>query len=121
MIPPLLRLALGEPGLLAEHLDAYAALAQRDWRVWRSRMRRRLLLWSLVALGSLAAILFGGVALMLWAVTGSGHWLLYCVPVAPALLALFAGLAAWREREGEACASLSFQFHEDMRLFKEIL
>ncbi|MGK2951874.1 MAG: hypothetical protein ACSLEZ_05755 [Thiobacillus sp.] len=39
------------------------------------------------------AVLFAGVALMLYAVTGGGHWLLWAVPAAALLTAI---IAAWQ-------------------------
>lgn len=122
MLASLLRLALSEPALLAEHLDAYADLAERDWHLWRARLRRRLLLWLLAGFALAAAVLFAGIALMLWGATGGGHWLLWAVPAAPALLALAAArAAACRDEAGASFANLAYQFRADLKMFKESL
>lgn len=91
MLPPLLRVLLTEPGLLHTYASAYGELIQQDasyW--WRSKKRRLGYTFAVVGCAVLAA-LFIGVALMLYAVTGNGHWLLWVVPALP----VTAALAAW--------------------------
>lgn len=121
MFSPLLRLVLREPGLLAEHADAYADLARRDLEAWQAHLRRCLLLWALAATWAGVALTLGGVALMLWAVSGNGHWLLWAVPLAPALGALAAAAAAAGGAGSPGLESLREQFHRDMDMFKESL
>lgn len=80
MWPPLLRVLLDEPGLLSEYASAYAVLLRQDAAGWQARQRQRLVYLLAVASGALLALLFAGVAMMLYAATGSGHWLLWAVP-----------------------------------------
>lgn len=92
MLPPLLRLFMDEPGLLASHASAYTELLHEDVSRWQATQVRRLL--HLIVLGGaiVMAIGLGGIALMLYAATGSTHWLLWVVPASPLLAA---GVSGW--------------------------
>jgi uncharacterized membrane protein YqjE len=97
---PLLRLLTRRPELLAEHAQAYAELAAAELTVASGTWRRQLLL-NILALACLCgAALLGGVALMLWAVmpvaTSTAAWVLWCVPLLPAVIGLVCGAAAQR-------------------------
>lgn len=118
MLPPLLRAMLEEPGLFSGYVKAYAVLFKQDAAWWRSKQVRRLVNIGALVAGVVFAVLFGGVALMLFAVTDVGHWLLWAVPALPALVAL---VAAWRLRhprpESEMFPRVREQVAQDMRLF----
>lgn len=96
MLPPLLRVLLNEPDLVRGYVSAYAALLRQDGAGWQARQRRRLSYLLALASGVLLALLFTGIALMLYAVTGNGHWVLWSVPAAPLAWALAAGWLLWR-------------------------
>lgn len=118
MWPPLLRVLLHEPALLIEHGAGYAELIGEEAIAWQSGLKRRLGLWlALIGCGALA-LLFGGVALMLYAVTATAHWLLWAVPAVPlvALLAA-AGLLARHDRGSAAFPRLRVQVDRDLQLF----
>jgi len=121
MISPLIRVALREPGLLAEHAQGYSQLARQEYRVWRGRVLRRVRWWSLALLLALAALILTGTALMTWAATGATHWLLWVVPAGPWVAA---ALAAWRATQvsppEEASARLWDQLDADIQLIKEL-
>lgn len=121
MLKPLLKIAFRSPGLLVDHVDAYMDLAERDLHDWRNRLTQRLLLWAVSGAGLLLAVMFAGVALMIWAATDRMHWLLWLVPVLPAMLSLGAGVAASNlgNRQG-MLANLSQQFHKDKLMIKEL-
>lgn len=78
----------------------------------------------LIAAAAVMTLMLGGVALMLWATTGTSHWLLWAVPLAPvsiagvALLFFFFPGAAGRM---DVTASVQKQIDQDLQLFKEIL
>lgn len=117
MLPPLLRVLLAQPKLLIGYTSAYAALLRLDAAGWQARQLRKLGYLLAAAGASLLAVLFAGVALMLYAVTGGGHWLLWAVPA----VALLAAIVAWRLARGSQTAP-SFphvreQLAEDMHLF----
>ena len=64
---PLLHLIATRPQLLAEHAQAYAELVSTELPRASAAWKRQALLNTLAWLGFLAALLLGGVALMLWA------------------------------------------------------
>ena len=118
MFPPLLRLFLDEPELLVSHASAYSELFREDVARWQARQTRRLVHYLVLAASLVMALGLGGVALMLHAVTGSSHWLLWAVPVSPLLAALATGVA-WRAvpRGGAAFPRVRRQVAEDLELF----
>ncbi|MDO9221706.1 MAG: hypothetical protein Q7T90_11820 [Thiobacillus sp.] len=96
MWPPLLRVLLDEPELISGYASAYAVLLRQDAAGWRARQMRRLGYLLAVASGVLLALLFTGIALMLYAVTGGEHWLLWGVPAVPLTWAFAASWLLWR-------------------------
>ncbi|MBT9567827.1 MAG: phage holin family protein [Thiobacillus sp.] len=117
MLPPLLRILLDEPALLAAHAAAYTDLIKQESCTFRARMVRRigylLMLYGCALLG----LLFAGVALMLHAVTGAGDWLLWVVPAVPLVGALVAGWAVWRAPRTDSFPKTRAQLGEDMQMF----
>lgn len=83
----------------------------------------QLTLLKIAAIAALVtmALLFGGVALMLWAVTGVGHPLLWAVPLSPmlALVMVLLWPLAKTDRWGVA-ASVKRQVDEDLQLFRDL-
>ena len=91
-IQPLLRLMAAQPHLLVDHLEAYAALVEEELGTATSTLKRRWLL-NAISLGLLSVgVVFGGVALMLWAVvpipSNGMSWVLLVVPALPVAAAL---------------------------------
>ena len=120
---PLLRVLASEPDALVEHAAAYADLASDELQELQAHWVRRLLWLAVAAVAGLAALLLGGVALMLWAAlpaidTGRA-WLLWTVPLVPGLVAVFGVLAARRIDERPAFGNLRAQLREDMALVRE--
>lgn len=117
MLPPLLRVLLTEPGLLHTYTSAYGELIQQDASYWWTSKKRRLA-YTLATVGcAVLAVLFIGVALMLHAVTGNGHWLLWAVPALPiagALATLWLLLRIPRERA--SFLRVRAQITQDMKL-----
>ena len=74
-----------------------------------------------VAVLATMTLLFGGVALMLWAVTGVAHPLLWMVPVSPSLAIVVIVLwpLAKADRWGVA-ASVREQVDADLQLFRDL-
>lgn len=118
MMPPLLRVLLGQPTLLTGYASAYAALLKQDAAWWQARQLRKLGYLLAAAAAGVLAVLFAGVALMLYAVTGGGHWLLWAVPAVSLLTAI---VAAWRlTRAAQAAPSfprVREQLAQDLQLF----
>jgi len=93
MWPPLLRILLDEPALLAEHAAAYSALIRQEAMHLQARLLRRLGYLLLLGAGVLLAVMFAGIALMLHAADEGWYWLLWTVPLIPLAVAAF---GAWR-------------------------
>lgn len=71
-----------------------------------------------VVVSIVLAILFAGIALMLAAATGSGHWMLWAVPALPLIVAI---AASWQARHAHPALSafprVRAQVAQDRRLF----
>lgn len=118
MLPPLLRVLLDEPRLLVDYAAAYAALLTEDAVGWKTQRMRRLGFLLPVGVGVVLAVMFAGVALMLSAATGSGHWLLWAIPVLPLTVAIAAGWQASRAfPELLAFPRVRAQVRRDIQLF----
>lgn len=119
MLPPLLRVLLTEPGLLHTYASAYGELIHEDATSWWTSKKQRLAYSLLVAVCAMLAVLFVGVALMLYAATGNGHWLLWVVPALP----VAGALAAWwllvrLPRERASFLRVREQLTQDMQLLE---
>jgi uncharacterized membrane protein YqjE len=121
---PLLHLLVSQPGLLGEHAQAYAELLASELSALKQGAQRRLI-WGAAASGlALLGLLFGGVALMLWAALPSlplaANWVLPATPGVP-LLGALACLARWHTLQTAApFAQLKEQIKADMQLLKEV-
>lgn len=117
MLPPLLRVLLAQPTLLIGYASAYSALLRQDAAGWQARQLRKLGYLLAAAGAGLLAVLFAGVALMLYAVTGGGHWLLWAIPA----VALLTAIVAWRlarvSKTASAFPRVREQIAQDMQLF----
>ncbi len=118
MLPPLLRVLLDEPRLLIEYASAYATLLKEDAAWWQAQQLRRLRYRVVMVVSIMLAVLFAGIALMLFAVTGNEHWVLWAVPALPLAVAV---VASWQARHAmpsvPALARVRAQLAQDMRLF----
>lgn len=123
MIHPLFRLVASEPQMVADHLGGYAELLGDELREFGSGWTRRVLL-QLAAVGlAAAAVLLGGVALIVWASTAPADlhapWALVVVPLAPLLAAALCWFGARGDAPGTDFAALRQQFAEDARVLRE--
>jgi hypothetical protein len=120
MLHPLLRLALARPDLLADHASAYAELVLGNARDVVADWRLRLVGWALLAGGVMLCLLFGGVALMLYGTVAAPPlpWMLWTVPSAPLLMALFGLWLARRPGAPRRVASVAQQFEADLNLLR---
>lgn len=120
MIPPLLRLMIREPALLAEHVGAYSSLARLELRAFHGALRRRIGLWLLLACSLLCLALLGGMSLLLWASLGHGHWLHLAVPAAPLAASIASGVALLRQAALKDPLERTWdQFDADLNLLKD--
>lgn len=117
MFPPLLRMLLDEPGLLASHAAAYTDLVQEEAGALRSRLFRRLGLILGLAGCAFLALLFIGMALMLYATSGHGHWLLWLVPAIPLVCTLVMAGMVWGMPHAPSFPRTRAQLSEDLHVF----
>jgi len=119
---PLLNLVATRPNLLAEHLQAYADLLADELPRAASGWKRRTMLNGLAALGALAAVLFAGTALMLWAALPSASmpaaWLLVVVPLLPGVAAMACLFAARADSRDAGDSELLQQLRADLALLR---
>jgi hypothetical protein len=126
MLQALLHLLSNEPQLLAAHAQAYGELAATEVDALATRWRRRVL-WLLLALALVnVALTLAGMALLLWAATPPGQigpaWLLWVVPLLPALAAAGCAVAAQGSQEarsGGAFRDLREQLQADWILLRD--
>lgn len=119
---PLLRLAVDEPQLLAEHVAAYGALLVEEGAVAVARSQRRFARQALAGAALTVALMLAGVGLLLWATLPAADmrqpWLLWLLPALPAVLGL---VLLWDARDAAgtvAFAGLRRQAAADLGLWR---
>lgn len=117
MLPPLLRILLDEPGLLTSHAAAYTDLVQEEAGVLRSRLVRRLGLMLGLAGCAFLTLLLLGMALMLYAASGHGHWLFWLVPAIPFVCTLVMAGLIWGMPRVPSFPRTRAQLSEDLHVF----
>ena len=118
MWPPFFKVLLHEPALLVGHAAGYASLIQEESSGWGHQFSRRLRLYALLAVCAFLSVLFAGMALMLYAVTSTHHWLLWLVPAVPLLGVIIAGIALSARTAAPALFPRArAQFDKDLQLF----
>lgn len=97
MFKLLIKLLLLPPELLKVHAQGYADLASQAWAQQLCTLKNRWLLYSLSAACLLLALIFGGMALLLWSalplMDASHAWVLLALPLG--FLALSGLCWAW--------------------------
>lgn len=122
MFHPLLRLLASHPDLVAEHLTAYAALAQAEAVQTGRGLRQRALLGTCAFFGLLLAIGLAGVALLFVAALPLSDmprpWLLWVVPVVPLIASLLCAMRASRLPPVNTLVRLRGQWQADLQLLR---
>ena len=120
---PLLNVLATRPQLLAEHAQAYAELMAAELPRATAAWKRQALLNGLALLGLQAALLLGGVALMLWAALPLSSmptpWLLIAVPLLPAIAGIACLAAARSGVERNLLGELRQQVDADLEMLRE--
>ena len=123
MIHPALRLIVTQPHLLAEHVHAYGGLVGAELGRSAAVWKLRLVFFAIAAILLSAALVLGGVSLMLWAITPAvsvqSQWALIAVPSVPAVVAVGCLLAGMR-KTGETFENLKQQLAADMAMLREV-
>ena len=125
MIHPLIHLAARHPELLAEHGEAYVALVGKELSNWRASLIRRVIMAVVAAVAALLALIFIGVAVMLWGATSDGDmrspWLLIAPPVLMLLVTIVTGLIASKGGLGSPLfTDVKAQVRADLAMLREV-
>jgi uncharacterized membrane protein YqjE len=123
MLHPMFRLLATQPGLLADHAEAYAELFGSEFASACERWKRQALFHAAALCSMVVAAVLVGVALMLWAVTPTlqphAAWVLLLVPLLPALLTWWCLHAARASAATEAFGQLRQQLKADASMLRE--
>lgn len=121
---PVIRLALSQPGLLAEHAAAYANLFSEELSSGAEGFMRRLRCHLLAGACLSAGATLAGVALMLWGTrtegTMPGSWLLLVVPAVPLLAGAILAWAARARSDTQPFSVLREQLGADAELLRDV-
>lgn len=118
MLSPLIRLLISEPGLLLDHAAGYVAVIRQDAIGWPTRLKQRIGWLMVLAASGLLGMMLASVSLMLFAVTGVQHWLLWAVPGLPLAITLITVVRlAQAPPTHPSFAHVRTQLCEDMKLF----
>ena len=123
-LAPLLRLVTTRPQLVADHAQAYGALALVACQAASAGWQRRMLMTALALSSLVVASVLAGTAGLLWLALPAGvlpwpgGWL--AIPLLPLLAALAFGWAARTTPEDSAgWALVRQQWHEDQQLLRD--
>ena len=123
MFRPLFHLATSQPQLLADHVEAYADLVSSELRVATALWKRRFVLRIAGAAALAVALLLAGVAIMFWAVlpvaSMPAPWLLWLVPLVPAVGGVACSWLAGPDAAGQNFALLRRQWAADRAMLRE--
>ena len=123
MIHPLFKMLVAHPTAITDHIEAYAELASTELSATASQLRTRALKVVTAVVCATAALLFAGVAAMLWAVTPAAAlhapWVLWLVPGLPAIAAGWCWISATATDAPAAFSVLRSQVREDIAMVRE--
>jgi len=124
MIHPLIHLAISHPELLAEHGEAYVALVGKELSNWRASVVRRIVMGVVAGLAALLALIFIGVAVMLWGASSDdirSPWLLIAPPALMVIVTIVAGLMAAKGGLGSPLfTDVKAQVRADLAMLREV-
>lgn len=123
MFKLLLKLLVLPPELLQVHAKGYAELARQAWADHWSVFKNRWVMYALSALSLFLALMFGGVALLLWSalpVMDARHaWVLSALPLGFLAIGIACGLWARHLRMRPIWSELQEQIRLDILALKE--
>lgn len=122
MFKQLLKIILLPPALISAHAQGYVGLVSEvGWRFWRA-LKNKCWMYGLSALALALALVFGGVALMLWGTLpmtdAPQAWLLWALPGS---CLLTSGLCGWRARSlpmPSVWQDIQSQWHLDLAVIR---
>lgn len=119
-----IRLITSQPQLLVDHAEAYADLLATEARNISGAWKRRALLNVVALVCMIAAVIFAGVAIMLWAVVPEAQiqapWALIITPLLPLAIAIACLLMARLPSESNAFDTLRQQVKADMVMLRQM-
>jgi hypothetical protein len=119
-----IRLITTQPQLLVDHAEAYADLLATEARNISGAWKRRALLNVVALVCMIAAVIFAGVAIMLWAVVPEAQiqapWALIITPLLPLAIAIACLLMARLPSESNAFDTLRQQVKADMVMLRQM-
>lgn len=119
---PLLTLLATRPQLLVDHAQAYASLFHEEFGQSFTAWRRWAMLHAVGLCCLSVAVVLGGVAVMLWAVTPPlmihATWILWAMPLLPLIVAIICIWTASRQNPTDAFGSLGRQLGADMAMLR---
>ncbi len=124
MIHPLLRLAVSQPHLLGDHVEAYASLVgeevSRYSTSWMVRIGLYMVCLCMVGVG----LVLVGVALLLCAAVPASEypatWAMFVIPLTPFVIAVACVIAARMTSVGEPFDEVRKQMQADMAMLREV-
>lgn len=121
MLARLFNAIASHPDLVLDHVYNYVDLLRTDTRSFKQALTKRLLAIVLCAVALVLSLIFGGVAIMLWAVSQSEFWILSALPIGCAAIGLAAYILSDSKRAGQLFASTREQAREDAHMLKQAM
>lgn len=123
MFKLLFKLLALPPELLQVHAKGYADLARQAWADHWGVFKNRWVIYALSALCLFLALVFGGVALLLWSALPVMHarhtWVLFALPLGFGVIGIACGLWARHLRMRPILSELQEQIRLDILALKE--
>ncbi len=124
VIHPFFATLVTQPGLIVEHLDAYADLAKAEAGAWGSSLQSRWILKLAIGVCGLLAITLGAMAALLagaidWRSMPHG-WVLLAVPAIPIVTALGCWWRLKALAPKQAFALLRDQVATDLKIMRSV-
>ena len=123
MLHSLLHLLATQPGLIANHADAYAELIGAEIGAMSSAYERRVVLSASQLCCWTAAAILAGVALMLWSVipepSAKALWIGICMPLVAVAAALWCRMALQMNKDSRPFECVRQQLKEDAMMLRE--
>lgn len=119
---PLFSLLATRPQLLVDHAQAYAGLFHEEFSQSLNAWRRWALLQAVALCCLGVAVVLGGVAVMLWAVTPlllvHAQWILWATPMLPLSVSIVCTWLASRHNPTDAFGKLGRQLDADIAMLR---
>ena len=125
MVHPLLHLIATQPHLIGEHVEAYAQLVGEEVGKASTQWISRVVYWAAALALIVLAVLFAGIALMLWAGSPSdtsleAPWLLIVVPLVPFVIGVICILLARAKATHRPFDTIRQQFSADVAMLRDV-